>query len=337
MSGSHLDTVPHGGNYDGTVGVILPLEALRAAKEDLKTALPLELVIWAEEEGTTFGHGMLGSRTFVGELDASELGQLRNQRGENYLEAGASHEVRGTELAKDRVNRSSVIALLEVHVEQGATLWNSDCPVAVVTAIAGRRQYRCTVNGVANHAGSTMMSDRRDALVAAAEMIVALERIGRDLGHRSVVTVGQIACHPNAVNVIADEASFAIDLRSPADDLLARADSSIRHAIGQISAARNVASDLALTESQPTVSMHEAVCAKIRRVASAHCEGGNLSETTSGALHDAVILAAHVPTAMLFVASREGVSHSPDEFSRLTDIALAGRILFDTVKDRRLE
>ena len=337
VCGSHLDSVPHGGNFDGVVGVVIPLEILRAAREDLKVALPMELVVWAEEEGTTFGLGMLGSRAVTGGLSAEQLGQVRNAQGQNYLEAGATHGVRPDDIGNDRFNRATAIGLIEAHVEQGPGLWNADCPVAVVTTIAGRRQYRCTLRGVANHAGSTMMHDRRDALVGAAELIVALERLGREIGHRSVVTVGQIACKPNAINVIAEEATISIDLRSPADELLLRGDHAVRQAADQVAQHRGLAHELAVTESQPAMEMHAGVVGKLKRVAARHCNAGAIEETTSGALHDAAILAPHVPAAMLFVASRDGISHNPDEFSRLGDIELAARIVFDTVKDRRLE
>jgi allantoate deiminase len=339
ISGSHIDTVPHGGNFDGVVGIVTPLEVIRAPREELKVAVPLELVIWAEEEGTTFGLGMLGSRAYVGELSAQKLGELRNAAGQTYLEAGAPHGVRPDDIEKpaERFSRTSAVGLIEVHVEQGPGLWNQQCPIAVVTAIAGRRQYRCTIGGIANHAGSTMMEDRRDALAGSAEMILALEKLARDLGHGSVITVGQIAANPNAINVINDEVNFSVDFRSAAMEILPRGDRSIRNIIEQISDHRGLRHHLAVTESQPAMEMDKLVVGKIARVASPHCAGGQIQRTVSGALHDAAILAPHVPTAMLFVASRDGISHNPNEFSRLSDIATAARVLFEAVRDRRLE
>src|SRR5689334_3701594 len=121
ISGSHIDTVPHGGNFDGVVGIVTPLEVIRAAREDLKVAVPLELVIWAEEEGTTFGLGMLGSRAYIGELSAQKLGELKNAAGQSYLEAGAAHGVRPADIGKpsERFTRTVAVGLIEVHVEQG--------------------------------------------------------------------------------------------------------------------------------------------------------------------------------------------------------------------------
>src|SRR4051794_27441957 len=153
ISGSHIDSVPHGGNFDGVVGIVTVMEVFRAAREELKVAVPLELVIWAEEEGTTFGLGMIGSRAFVGELGVEQLVALKNAAGQSYLEAGEPHGVARDMLATDRLKTTNVIGLIEVHVEQGAALWNEDARAAVVTGIAGRRQYRCEMRGVANHAG----------------------------------------------------------------------------------------------------------------------------------------------------------------------------------------
>jgi allantoate deiminase len=339
LSGSHIDSVPHGGNFDGVTGIVLPLEVLRVAKDDLKIAMPLELVIWAEEEGTTFGLGMLGSRAFVGELSASRLSELRNTSGQNYLEAGAPHGVRADTIGttSEKIRPNAYIGLIECHIEQGPGLWIQDCAIAVVTAIAGRRQYKVTLKGQANHAGSTMMHDRRDALAGASEIVLAMERYGRDLGHRSVVTVGQINASPNAINVINEEVVLTIDFRSPQQEILARGDPKIRQFVESIANGRGLELSIDETEMQLVTEMDAAVVNKIQRVAKAHCPGGQIEQSTSGALHDAAILAPHVPTAMLFVASRDGISHNPGEFSRISDLALAGKVLFDAVRDRRLE
>jgi len=335
ISGSHLDTVPHGGDYDGVVGVVAPLEVLRAAREDLKIAIPLELVVWAEQEGTTFGLGMIGSRLFVGELSVEQLLGLSNAHGQNYLEAGAAHGVDPHKLSEDRLRPHTVIGVVEVHVEQGPGLWNNDIRAACVAGIAGRRQYRCEIKGLANHAGCTSMQDRLDALAGAAEGIVALEKLACSLGHDTVITVGRVHVRPNAINVIADKVDFTIEFCSPQTAILARGDQAIRSALEQIARRRRLELVLDVTESQAPVELDPRICAKMRRGAEArHIEP--ITDATSGGLHDAAILAAHVPAAMLLVPSRDGISHSPDEFSRIDDIAAAAAILLETVRDRRL-
>ncbi len=326
LSGSHLDTVPHGGDFDGVVGVLVPLETLRAAQEDGRTAPLLEVIIFAEEEGTTFGLGMIGSRAWVGTLGGEQLGQLRNAAGQSYLEAGSRHGVRPDCLVNERIDATRYCGFIEVHIEQGPAMWKRQEPVAVVTAIAGRRQYHVDVTGTANHAGSTKMADRRDALAAAAEMIGAVEALPAALASDAVATVGRIACRPNAVNVIAEHVQFTIDLRAAADGVLNRGDALIRAKLAAIAVQRGVDAVLQSTESINATELSHTVCRRLREAAGQL--GHSLPETVSGALHDAAILAPYVPTAMLFVASRDGVSHNPAEHSRIDDIVLAAQILY---------
>jgi allantoate deiminase len=336
LSGSHLDTVPNGGDYDGVVGVVAALEVMRAAREDLKIAIPLELVIWCETEGASFGMSMIGSRVLIGELTPEHLADLKNAEGQTYLAAGAPHGVDVSKLPSDRLRAHTIVGVIEVHVEQGPGLWNDDVRAACVSGVAARRQYRCEIRGAANDAGSTSMRDRLDALAGAAEIMVALENLALGMGHNSVITVGQISNHPNAVNVIPERVTFSIDFRCAMMTLLASGDQSIRTTIEQIAQRRRLEVVLNVTDSRAAVELDPRVCAKMRRSADArHIEV--LSDATAGQLHDAAILAAHVPTAMLFVPSRGGVSHSPDEFTRVEDVATAATILMETVRDRRLE
>ena len=329
LSGSHLDTVPCGGNYDGVAGVVAPLEVLRAAQDDNVTAPPLELVIFAEEEGTTFGLGMLGSRAWVGELSQQQLATFRNARGESYVEAGAAHEVRPSLLIEDAFNRRHYFGFVELHIEQGPGMWNAGVPLAVVTAIAGRKQYHVMLRGVANHAGSTSMADRKDALAAAAVCILQLEGLANGLGDGTVITVGRIACRPNAINVIPADVEFTIDFRSPSNAVLTDGDTQIRQRIAQVCARRGIEQTIEQTENAPAVQMDADLCAKLSRACAEIA--GSTATTVSGALHDAAILAPHLPTAMLFVPSRDGISHNPAEFSRVEDVALAASVLRELV------
>jgi allantoate deiminase len=328
LSGSHLDTVPAGGDFDGVVGVIVPLEVLRAAREDGQEA-PLELVIFAEEEGTTFGLGMIGSRAWTGQLDATLLAELRNARGESYLQAGAPYGVTADRLTADRFNPADYRGMIEVHIEQGPGLWKRGQPLALVTAIAGRRQYQVQVVGAANHAGSTSMADRHDALAGAAEMIAAGESLPAALGPNVVATVGRIECQPNAVNVIAGSVSFTIDFRAGADEILERGNTELRKRLAAIADRRRLELQIEEIESIAATSLSRDVCSRLKTAAT-HL-GVELPETVSGALHDAAVIAPHLPTAMLFVASRDGISHNPAEFSRIDDIGLAARILYTAV------
>jgi hydantoinase/carbamoylase family amidase len=330
LSGSHIDSVPHGGDFDGVVGVVAALEVLRAAYEDGRRDLPLELVIFAEEEGTTFGLGMLGSRGWVGTLDAAALAAVCNCDGLSYHDAGCPHGVDPDHLAAECLQPGTYAGFIEVHVEQGPSMWRRDERVALVTAIAGRRQYAVTFRGVANHAGSTGMDDRHDALAGAAEVIAACECLPDQLGDHAVATVGRIVVEPNAVNVIPSRAEFTIDLRAPSDARLDLGDARLVTIIESAARRRGLEHELRRTESLPAIQLDAGVASIVRGAAADR--GMALGETVSGALHDAAIIAPLVPTAMIFVASRDGISHNPAEFSRMEDITAATRLLAAVVE-----
>jgi allantoate deiminase len=323
LSGSHIDSVPTGGKYDGVVGVVAALECLRAAA-DQKIVLPMELILFAEEEGTTFGYGMIGSRLCTGQASAESIANFRNNARQNFFEAGAAHGVIREALADSRLQPGQYLGLIEVHIEQGPALWETGESLAVVTAIAGRKQYQASVAGAANHAGATPMNMRSDALVAAARMIGEVGQIARSLSDQTVATVGRIECEPNAINVIPASVRFTIDLRSPDAALLQTGHDQIEQMILRDYNQRS----LLVTEDQPPVQMDAALCARL-----AGSAGRPIIETYSGALHDAAIIAAVIPTAMLFVASRDGISHHPDEFSRIEDITAAAEVLYRTVEN----
>jgi hydantoinase/carbamoylase family amidase len=335
LSGSHLDTIPNGGNYDGVIGVIAVLEAMRAAREDLKIAVPLELVIWAATE-PAFGMAMIGSRSYVAELNAHTLAELRNARGLTYTQAGAPFGVDPAKLAGDKLKKSTIIGYVEVHAEEGLTMWGQGLQVACVTNISGRRQYRCELVGAPNHAGSTAMHDRRDALTGAAEMIVSLEKLALELRKETVITVGRIECEPNMMNFIAGKVTFTIDLRSPSTTVLAQADQAIQKLFVKVAKQRKLQHKIELTDSRAGIDFDQRICSKMHKAARAK-RIEPMIDMTSGAIHDAAVLAEHIPSAMLFVPSRDGISHSPEEYSRPDDIAAAVTVLLETVRDRRLE
>lgn len=234
LCGSHIDTVPSGGKFDGVVGVVVALEILRT-----QPGAALELVIFAEEEGTTFGIAMLGSRAWAGTIEAEQIRKLKNRAGIDVETAGKAFGV-----ALDMIRAGSFgfpfdryKGLLEVHVEQGSGLWKKGLPLAVVTTVNGRRQYSGQIQGLANHAGSTAMSDRYDALAGAAELVLGLESLGREIDRvhpGSTLTTGALTVSPNAVNVVPGRADFMLDFRSPSNEALASGDASIRQLLSSI-------------------------------------------------------------------------------------------------------
>ena len=328
LVGSHIDSVPHGGDYDGVAGVVVGLELLRSAKEDGLPAVAVEMIAFAEEEGPTFGLGMLGSRAWVGDQSADDLAKLKNAGGQTYLEAGVPFGVDPAKLTADRLDPSRYLGLIEVHIEQGPGMWRRDQRLAVVTAIAGRHQYKVAVHGEANHAGATAMGDRRDALAGAAEIVTALESAVKQLDPSAVLTVGRLSVSPNAVNVIADKVEFTIDFRAPTDDLLRRGGTMIRAVLDAIMTERGLRADLTQTEAAPASPMDGRLVAALQAAgAAAAGRSGGLPTAVSGALHDSAILAPRLPTVMLFVPSQGGISHNPAEFSRVEDIAAAAAVV----------
>ena len=211
-------------------------------------------------------------------------------------------------------------------------MWKRKESVALVTGINGRWQYSVTLGGMANHAGSTGMADRHDALTGAAEIILGLESLAPALGPRVVATVGKLSVVPNVFNVIPATVAFTIDLRADSDSALAAADLRIRSLATSAATRRGLKVDLTQTESLPAVALDAGLAQRLRSAAT-RLSMAPLPETTSGALHDAAILAAVIPTIMLFVASRDGISHNPDEFSRLEDATAATRLLYEAVSN----
>jgi hydantoinase/carbamoylase family amidase len=285
---------------------------------------------------------MIGSRAWAGALSLTDLRNLHNRNGEDFLSAGAAHGVaaergaaeRGAaeRLATEKLDPGRYRGLIETHVEQGPALWKAGTPAAVVTAIAGRRQYACSLTGEANHAGATRMTDRHDALAGAAQVITALEILGRELDRedgQSVVTVGRLDVEPNAVNVIPGQARLSIDMRARREEVLERGDARMRELLARIAGERALQLHVSCTESIPPVPMDADVCARLRNAAARL--GLSIPDTASGALHDTAVLAPLLPAAMLFVASRDGISHNPAEYSRIEDIACAARIVAEAV------
>ncbi len=338
LSGSHIDSVPSGGKYDGVMGIVVPLEIVRS-----NPALPLEIVIFAEEEGTTFGLGMLGSRAWTGAIGVETLSTVKNRHGSTYLEAGVDHGVQehllqptppieaGTGWTQ-RFDASRYVGFVEIHAEQGLHLWDTERSIAAVNRINGRRQFDLALTGQANHAGSTGMEGRRDALAGAAEIIAILEDMGRRFARElpfTVLTVGSITAAPNAVNVIAGEVRLTIDFRAREESMLERGETEIRRFVHLAAEKRRLAISISRSERIAPAPLDEHICNALRT--SAVEIGEEMPTVASGALHDAAILAPHLPTAMVFVASRDGISHNPAEFSRPEDIALAARVLARTI------
>lgn len=329
LAGSHLDTVKNGGIFDGAVGIVSALEAIRLlTSENGKPRLPLEVVCTSEEEGTRFPGGFVGSRAIIGDLKHEDLETIVDKEGVTLKRAIEQYGLDPSRL--DDSFREDIGAYLEVHVEQGRVLEDAGIPLGVVTAIAGNALLDVEVLGLSDHAGGTPMDLRRDSLTGAAQMVLRIEGIAKSMGHPAVATVGRLECLPGAPNVIPGLTQFSVDIRHAE---LAEKDcltNSIIESAQAIAAQRGLSVKTTLIEAEPPAIISHAMSEMLRQ--GALDQGIPYMDIVSGALHDAQVLSKKVPIGMLFVPSKGGRSHCPEEYSSARDIASACRVLAYALK-----
>jgi allantoate deiminase len=328
MMGSHLDTVAHGGPFDGVVGVVTALEAARSLTEDrISHRLPVDVVIFPEEEGSRFGRGLLGSSVWTGTLEADQLSAIKDGEETTYLEAMAQA---GFTADNNRLLKPDAIAaMLEVHIEQGAVLEKQGRRIGLVEAIAGIQQLSITIKGTADHAGTTPMAQRSDPLQAAARIIIEIDRIARSTGPHTVATVGRITCQPAQVNVIPGLVNFSVDVRDSNMRLLEKAAASIIQSVKENCAEKELAFNVVqLSEAEP-VTLSKSIIDLLEEKAQE--KNVHPYRMTSGAGHDTALVAKLTQAGMIFVPSTDGLSHCPEEHTRLEDITLACEILLAAV------
>jgi allantoate deiminase len=324
MLGSHLDTVRDAGKYDGMLGVISAIEcvhSLAAAKKRLPFAI--EVLGFGDEEGVRFGTSMLGSRAVAGTLDPQVL-ELKDAQGTSVAEAMRAFGLDPARVSQARKTKVDVAAYVELHIEQGPVLEAEGLPVGVVSAINGFSRLRATLTGQAGHAGTVPMNLRHDALAAAAECVLAIERIARE-DPELVGTVGRIDAKPGAINVIPGEVQFTIDIRAPRDELRQRA---VRDAIGQIDAVSNrrgIRAKTELLQELGVTSCAPWLMQQLERAVAA--EGVRVRRLPSGAGHDGMAIQAIADVAMLFVRCKAGISHNPAESISAEDAAMGAKTL----------
>jgi ureidoglycolate amidohydrolase len=329
-TGSHIDAIPNAGRYDGTVGVLGGLEAIRALQRaGFQPKHSIELLIFTAEEPTRFGVGCLGSRLLAGALDASAGEQLKD-REEMTLDALRTRAGFSGPLADVRLAKNYYSAFVELHIEQGPLLERANIPVGVVTAIAAPASVRIAVEGEGGHAGGVLMADRRDAFLAAAEIALAVERAARSTGSQDTVgTVGVCDVFPGAINSVPSRARIEIDVR---DIDQARRDAvlaAIQAATGEICGRRIVRYRIEPINADPPASCGPEILAAI--AASCEARGLRYMRMISRAYHDSLFLSRVCPAGMLFIPCRGGVSHRPDEYSSPEAVATGALVLAETL------
>jgi allantoate deiminase len=321
LIGSHVDTVPNAGPYDGVLGVVLAIALVRALG-GRRLKFGIEVIAFSEEEGVRFGVPFIGSRALVGTLN-EELLARRDARGITVAQAirdfGLDAEGTGQEACP-------TLGYLEFHIEQGPVLDSLGLPLGVVTAIVGQSRFEVTFRGEANHAGTTPMQLRRDALAAAARWISLVERTARTTPG-VVATVGALDVHPGAANVVPGEAIATLDVRHADDSVRRAVTGRLRCAAEKIGRRRNVAVEWRQQLDQAAVTCDTNLTAMLTRAVQANSP---VHRMTSGAGHDAMIVAAIAPITMLFLRSPGGISHHPAESVHAADVdaALAAGMVF---------
>ena len=325
--GSHIDTVRNGGWLDGIYGVTGGLEVLRALK-DCQLEKNLELVIFAEEEGSNFGSTMTGSKFISGVYGTEDLDHLKNDEGISLRQVLGNPSAE--ELQQVKWDFSELEAMLELHIEQGPVLEREEVPLGIVETIFGMQVIEVEVKGVGNHAGATPMCDRKDALCAAAECILAAERIVKPNG-QSVVTVGRIKSEPDCSNVIPEKTVFTLEVRDGKTEKIDFFMDQITAAIKRICQERRVECRIRETSSSEPLKLDEGITSLMEKLA---CEKQiPYKVMDSGAVHDACMIAKHAKTGMIFVPSIGGRSHVPEEDTRQEDLIQGAQFLLEVTAE----
>lgn len=328
LLGSHLDTVRDAGRFDGALGVLLPIVALaELRRRGVTLPFAVEVLGFSEEEGVRFASAYLGSKGYCGQLRAADL-KLTDAAGLNVRTALETLTPTAQSFVLPRRAHAprDLLGYVEVHIEQGPVLEAKKLAVGVVSAIAGQTRAKLAFHGRAGHAGTTPMPLRRDALAGAAEFTLAAEALARRTPGL-VATVGTMSVAPGAANVIPAAATFSVDLRHPRDVVRRSALRQLRATAARIARRRQLTFTWNTTQDNAAVTCSPALTAAL--TASVRAVQGKTLALSSGAGHDAVVLSALTPVAMVFVRSRAGLSHHPDEFSSPADIALALEVLID--------
>jgi len=324
VTGSHLDTVPKGGKYDGTLGVIAGIEiAFFLQENNIKLNRPFEIIVFADEEST-----MIGCKGFTGNLSANEEDFVTSNScsiidnlsriGGNWLEIKSAAR-----------SKKDIFAFLELHVEQGKVLEDGGLDIGIVNGIVGQKRITVKVTGQANHAGTTPMSNRNDALLAASKIIVGIEQIAKNTSESAVATVGKLKLHPNAANVIPGEAVFTIDMRDLDEDVIGKMSLRIENLCSEI---QEVTGCVVQVEPQfeviPTKSCDKLVSSSFHESEKLGFKTGILPSKAS---HDSQEIGRICPMVMIFVPSRNGLSHSYKEYTSLDQCAKGIEVLLNTI------
>lgn len=330
MIGSHFDSVRNGGNFDGQAGVVAALEILRCLEENnIRTAHPIEMIAMIEEEGGRFKSGVLASRAMALGLTLDELERHKDEDGISIAEAMTSFGFDPSRIAEARRNPGEVRAFLELHIEQGPLLEKEGVDLGIVSSIVGTDLMRVTVKGRPDHAGTTPMDLRLDALKTAAAVINQIPALAIEQGKGSVATVGTLSVRPGAPNIVPGEVEFTVDTRSLDASCINLMKKRITDSLEKISRDDGTTFQMDQLLKVDPVAMDEEIRQELQH--QAEVLGFSWRTISSGAGHDAMVMAPVFPTAMVFVPSKGGRSHCPEEWTDYEDLQKGIELLYHTV------
>ena len=332
MAGSHIDTVEHGGNFDGVAGVISALEALRVMKENnYKPEHSLEIIVFVEEEGPNFNFPLGGSRIITGAYSVDDLKKQINANGVSMYEAAEKFGLNPEKMNDFLIDKGDIKAMIELHIEQSVVLDELNIPVGVVQAAAGRKWIEIEILGDSNHAGATPMKFRRDAMVGASKIISKVDEITTEKAFESTVaTVGKINCYPNVPNVIPEKVVFVLEIRDTDKNGIEIVKNQVEKNIEVICDKLNLKYKIKeLSKTEPIIFSD-----KVLNILKESAEEQNIKykRMNSGALHDACLMANVTDVGMIFVPSIKGRSHCPEEFTNYEDIKIGADVLLGALK-----
>lgn len=325
-TGSHLDSVPGGGNFDGPLGVVSALSAVAALKnEGFEPSRPIAVMVFPEEEGSRFGLACLSSRLATGAVTPEKVRTLTDPEGITYAEAAEAAGFDHSDIGADREGLSRLAQFVELHIEQGQGLIDLGQPVAIAGTILGHGRWHVCINGTGDHAGTTRMQDRQDPTVVGAHIISAVREEGQSV-NEARATVGRFEVTPGGTNVIASQVDLWIDVRHRDDETTKAIVEQITQRAKQLAQAEGCEIRIDEESFSPTVHFDNALREEMKSVLS------DAPVLDTGAGHDAGILSTHVPTGMLFVRNPTGTSHSPAEFAEAADVDTGAIRLADVLR-----
>ncbi|BBB92819.1 putative hydrolase [Methylomusa anaerophila] len=331
VTGSHLDTVPEGGKYDGVLGVAVAWSAVQRLKEkQLPLSHPVEVVVFAAEESSRFNFATMGSKAMAGMANIHAWSKAKDQNGISFSDALTTAGLTLSDVPGATRSKKDIKAFVELHIEQGRILEQEHCVIGIVESIAAPTRLKITVEGTAAHAGTTPIEDRQDALVSAAMIILAVRNIAAEQSYEgTVATVGAIKASPGVINVIPGKVEMWVDIRGTRQENVIEVLQEIKDAISTIADDQDTPVSIEVISSEKPAQMDEGINELVKAV----CRDLNIPYTRvdSRAGHDAMNMAHIAPTALIFLPCHEGISHNPEEFVATEHISIGIDVLTETI------